>query len=318
MRRVDVMSVDHLQVLASLVFMPSVLVCLVVLGILAVWGARWLIASGRVSASFGLTWITLATAGFVISVTLMRFGVPSDGNPSGQLQLRFYPSGLFSWTSEGLIRFTENPFTRPDIWLNVLLYVPLGFFVCLLTGRFRRTVLAVALSTLAIELLQGLFALGSPDLGDVLTNLIGGVTGAVLAVFLTAALPLAGKPRRPRRHLFAALGGTAAFVSLAVLGAPVMADRVQDHVAAELRQRYSHASVQSWNDWQAAGPMAVEANVPAVGSRRIDGQLSTPVPTVRWPTTILGVPRCVIAEFLADSVRITEDTGATCTESMVQ
>ncbi len=119
--------------------------------------------------------------------------------------------------------FTEpgNPLRHPallQLVFNVLLFMPLGFFVRVLGGRGILTALLVGLGTsLFVECTQltgvwGLYpcAYRFFDVGDLLTNTTGAVLGAVLALVVPASRrgmrvsPDAGAPRpvtRGRRAL---------------------------------------------------------------------------------------------------------------------
>ena len=114
-----------------------------------------------------------------------------------------------------------NPLRHPallQLVFNVLLFMPLGFFLRVLGGRGILTALIVGLGTsLFVELTQltgvwGLYpcAYRFFDVGDLMTNTTGAVLGAVLALVVPASLrgmrvsPDAAAPRpvtRGRRAL---------------------------------------------------------------------------------------------------------------------
>ncbi len=64
-----------------------------------------------------------------------------------------------------------------DFLLNVLMFVPLGFFVARMSASARRALLTVVLITVAIELLQMFIPGRYPTLGDVAANTVGGSLG---------------------------------------------------------------------------------------------------------------------------------------------
>lgn len=75
--------------------------------------------------------------------------------------------------------------------LNVLLFVPLGFFLPLLWNKFRRTkhtLLFGLRMTIAIELLQ-LFTYRVTDINDIMTNTLGTFLGFCLFRFLKQSKP---------------------------------------------------------------------------------------------------------------------------------
>ena len=66
--------------------------------------------------------------------------------------------------------------------LNVLLFIPFGFFLPILWEKFRnvkRTIVAGLLTTLFIEISQ-LFTGRATDIDDVITNFLGGLIGYIL------------------------------------------------------------------------------------------------------------------------------------------
>ena len=66
-----------------------------------------------------------------------------------------------------------------DTALNVLLFIPMGFFISILYGKYdrlRRIALAGFLISLSIEILQ-MFCSGSSDINDLMTNAAGACAG---------------------------------------------------------------------------------------------------------------------------------------------
>ena len=87
--------------------------------------------------------------------------------------------------------------------LNVLLFVPLGFLLPVLWKRFRSflwTGLFGLSFSLIIELLQ-LFTLRATDVDDLLTNVIGGLFGYLLARALTKGFTKHMGDSNPEAHL---------------------------------------------------------------------------------------------------------------------
>lgn len=88
------------------------------------------------------------------------------------------------------INFTVNiiPFVYmiPDAvnaLLNVLLFIPLGFFLPVLWNEFRsikRVLLAGFLTTLVIEISQ-IFTYRATDIDDIITNIVGTLLGYLIA-----------------------------------------------------------------------------------------------------------------------------------------
>ena len=73
--------------------------------------------------------------------------------------------------------------------LNVLLFIPFGFFLPILWEKFRnvkRTIVAGLLTTLFIEISQ-LFTGRATDIDDVITNILGTIIGYYIAYWFTKA-----------------------------------------------------------------------------------------------------------------------------------
>lgn len=98
------------------------------------------------------------------------------------------------------VRFQPNvnliPFryllTDATSWLNVLLFVPLGFLLPLLRSRFRAfgptLVFGLCLSAL-IEVFQ-IFTFRATDINDLMTNTLGTVLGYFPGYFLYSRFPM--------------------------------------------------------------------------------------------------------------------------------
>ena len=78
-------------------------------------------------------------------------------------------------------------FAFPNIAGNVLLFIPLGTYLSVLArSTVKRTMLIVASASVAVEILQGLFALGASDIDDVILNCLGGFIGIQFFLLLRA------------------------------------------------------------------------------------------------------------------------------------
>ncbi len=115
----------------------------------------------------------------------------------------YYLFGLLTVTGIG---FTSTMTFRPNIsWtpfigmitgpidtiLNIILFVPLGFFLPLLYKKYHR-IKTVALTgflfSLAVEFVQ-MFGWGSSDINDLMTNTIGACVGFLIYCLLSRILP---------------------------------------------------------------------------------------------------------------------------------
>ena len=114
----------------------------------------------------------------------------------------YYLFGILTVTGIGYtktISFTPNislipfigMFTGPiDTVLNILLFVPFGFFLPLLYKKYhhiKMVVLTGFLFSLAVEITQ-MFGWGSSDINDLITNTIGVCFGYLIYHFLSKAV----------------------------------------------------------------------------------------------------------------------------------
>ncbi len=116
----------------------------------------------------------------VVALRLLIFSRPPGSERSFNLipfaSISHY---LFSGSS-GVRRFAFG-----NIAGNVLLFIPLGSYLSVLTkSTVARTMLIVASTSVAVEILQGVFALGASDIDDVILNCLGGFIGIQLFLLL--------------------------------------------------------------------------------------------------------------------------------------
>lgn len=72
---------------------------------------------------------------------------------------------------------------------NVLLFIPLGAYLSMRAkSTVPRTMLTVALTSVAVEILQGVFAVGASDIDDVILNCLGGFVGVQVFLLLRVIL----------------------------------------------------------------------------------------------------------------------------------
>lgn len=101
--------------------------------------------------------------------------------------------------------------------LNVLVFIPLGIYTAILFGRwsFWKKVLFVFLTSLLIEALQFVLAIGALDSTDIITNTAGGIVG--IAVCKAIEKAFGNGPRTQRFINMIALIGTAFLVLFLLL-----------------------------------------------------------------------------------------------------
>lgn len=122
---------------------------------------------------------------------------------AGVLLFGYYLLGLLTVTGIGYtstITFRPNiswtPFvgmiTGPiDTMLNIILFVPLGFFLPLLYKNYhhiKTVALTGFLFSLAVEIVQ-MFGWGSSDINDLMTNTVGACLGYILYCLLSKIIP---------------------------------------------------------------------------------------------------------------------------------
>lgn len=90
---------------------------------------------------------------------------------------------LGSFDGSGVLRFSE-------IRVNILAFIPLGIYLCMLEDRwpFVKKVLAIAAFALAFEITQFIFAIGRADITDVISNTLGGMIGIGVYALLSKVL----------------------------------------------------------------------------------------------------------------------------------
>lgn len=73
---------------------------------------------------------------------------------------------------------------------NILIFIPLGVYVSWLRHRAAAwlTMLTVASVSVAVEIIQGVFAVGASDIDDVILNCVGGIMGILTFRLLSVVL----------------------------------------------------------------------------------------------------------------------------------
>lgn len=113
----------------------------------------------------------------------------------------FYLFGILTmtgiwWFKSFSPRFVLVPFVDMvrgpiDTALNVLLFMPLGFFLPILYekfGKMRAVVVAGVLISLSVEIVQ-MFGCGATDINDLITNTVGSCLGYCVYLLLRRIIP---------------------------------------------------------------------------------------------------------------------------------
>ena len=136
----------------------------------------WLKKSGKVQS------LLHTVAVFVFGYYL--FGLLTVTGIGFTSTMNFHPN--ISWTP--FIGMITGPI---DTILNVILFVPLGFFLPLLYKKYHN-IKAIALTglllSLAVEFVQ-MFDWGSSDINDLMTNTAGACVGFLIYFLLSKILP---------------------------------------------------------------------------------------------------------------------------------
>jgi VanZ family protein len=118
-------------------------------------------------------------------------------------------------------------YLRFDIAINVIAYVPFGFFVALIgrhtrnTTRLAAATAMAALLSAAMETAQAYMPSRDSSTIDLLSNTAGGALGAIVAVVLNSTPGLRARIGQWRQRVF--LGGRSGDLGLALLGIWLMA-----------------------------------------------------------------------------------------------
>ena len=87
--------------------------------------------------------------------------------------------------------YDEETITHlPEVFLNVVIFVPLGVYLKICTNKkLLINALLVLFTSLFFEVLQFIFAIGGSDITDIITNTVGGICGIFLCIFLKKLAP---------------------------------------------------------------------------------------------------------------------------------
>lgn len=106
-------------------------------------------------------------------------------------KLQFSISELDTCRSINLIPFYYDNevgvrFHVTEVLENIAIFAPLGIYLCMLKHepRFFIKMMFILGTSLALEVLQYIFAIGRSDITDLLTNTCGGILGIVIYLVL--------------------------------------------------------------------------------------------------------------------------------------
>jgi len=138
----------------------------------------------------GLTLWKIAFAVYCLLMLWLLFGqrIGSGTYTAGENRLNLEPLSTVRWFLH-VLREVEDPAIRRHAAVNlagnVVMFVPLGFFLPVLWEKLRKIYLFLPVTLgilLAVELIQLAAALGCCDVDDLLLNLPGALLGYLAAV----------------------------------------------------------------------------------------------------------------------------------------
>jgi hypothetical protein len=249
-----------------------------------------------------LLWFAgFASLAIVLAVTLLRDEVP----------LAFDLAGLAHWSTHGLELLSRDPLGSSQFILNIVLFVPAGVMWTWIVKRPLLVLLALMCTSLVIELVQAVTAVGVPDVADLVANTLGAAIGVGIAATIDAFASTEGGRPRSRSQLVAGTAVVVGVIVLAVLGMFVGASHRQQSVEDALRAKFGGTNRSIIGALLVSDPNAVFGAVAdfADGTRS-----STDVVEVRYPATFLGLDRCVYVAWTASGVDFRKESGQACTE----
>lgn len=107
--------------------------------------------------------------------------------PGSERSINLIPFGsiaeyLFAGTAEA------KRFAFANLGGNILVFIPLGAYSTFLwrRARMRTLLLVIVCASVTVEVIQGVFAVGTSDIDDVILNTVGGTLGVLAVLALRA------------------------------------------------------------------------------------------------------------------------------------
>ena len=204
----------------------------------------------------------------------------------------------------------------PDVMLNAILFIPLGFLATLLWKAPIRVIAGSALLSLAIEILQPLIGVGSNDLMDLAANTFGALLGSGVATAVLIARDRVSTGRldggRLRRLLACCLVVTSLAGGLSVGGSTI----IQSSGATQLHEMFDGTTLRDYRrreeDWEPQLRAFWQANrMPTA-----DAHSSDTVALHRFTWTFYWSTRCVTARWTDNGFGVDQGQGAQCAQPL--
>ena len=264
--------------------------------------AAWLLSRRpRARCGFGPWFAALASTALVVSVTLLRDGLPRT----------FAPNGMPDWSTDNWSALSGDFLASSQIVLNMILFVPFGVAWALWSKRWWMVAVAALGVSAVIESLQGLLGAGATDVVDVIANLVGSLVGIGLAVGVRRVASGATGEARSRRVRGLTAAGAITAVALLIGGWFLGASHRQGLLEEQLRRRFANterAEIDAMLEGDSESVWTV-GSVRSDGSRELaDGRLE-----IRYPAPFFGLHRCVFVTWSSSDVAFRGGSGDECT-----
>lgn len=111
----------------------------------------------------------------------------------------------------------NNKVSLLEIYMNIIAFVPFGVYIAMLKPNwsFLKKVAPIALTSMLVETLQYIFAIGAADITDFIGNTVGGIIGII--IYLIAYKLFKTNMRTNKIFNILMLIGTVGFILLAGL-----------------------------------------------------------------------------------------------------
>jgi hypothetical protein len=288
----------------SYFLVPRVIAGLVAM-VLAAGGLTWLLRN-RVEGPGRrlLLFLFLSGLGLVLVVTLLR-----------EPWLGPCPECLAEWGLEKVLAGRVST----EVWLNVVLFVPVAGFATLLWRAPWRTVGAALLLSLTIEIVQPLVGVGANDSMDLVANTAGALIGAGAGVVLLLVADLVRGRRiaakRMVRVTLSLLAGVAVLV-----GAPAWAATSRQTAAiAQLEESFAGTTLADFEaDHEGAWAEKLQEFYLEAGRPTEVTRIGESVARTRYTWNIYFAVRCVFAEWTPEGFAAVPGGGDDCTVPLDQ
>jgi len=273
--------------------LPLLVVALAALGI--TWLLRERLGSrARQALFFGV----LVSGGIIVQVTLLR-----DGLPPG-VCLECITQWNFGRAGAGAV--------GTEVWLNVVLFVPLGLLATLLWRRPLRALGAAVLLSVLVETVQSV-SVGVADLLDVIANSLGALIGTWLASVLLLARDTVSSERIDRWIAAWVVSVPLLVLAIGWGGSLLVATTRQDSVVRQLEEAFAGTALADYERWEADD--VLDEEVFAVGTPwATSASRGDAVARVTFPASFYFAERCVVGTWVPDGFSTERLEGPACTQ----